>query len=99
MFDGYILDEFNKNAVYKSGNEISFGSIHGVYSFKNLKEFSKNLILTDFKIEKSYKSEFFFFLIALFILITILVKKKSSNKINVSREKLVLNIKNFIQIT
>lgn len=98
MFDGYILDEFNKNAVYKSENEISFGSIHGVYSFKNLKEFSKNLIFTDFKIEKSYKSEFFFFLIALFILITILVKKyNSSNKINVSREKLVLNIKNFIQ--
>ena len=98
MFDGYILDEFNKNAVYKSANEISFGSIHGVYSFKNLKEFSKNLIFTDFKIEKSYKSEFFFFLIALFILITILVKKyNSSNKINVSREKLVLNIKNFIQ--
>ena len=98
MFDGYILDEFNKNAVYKSENEISFGSIHGVYSFKNLNEFSKNLIFTDFKIEKSYKSEFFFFLIALFILITILVKKyNSSNKINVSREKLVLNIKNFIQ--
>ena len=98
MFDSYILDEFNKNAVYKSENEISFGSIHGVYSFKNLKEFSKNLIFTDFKIEKSYKSEFFFFLIALFILITILVKKyNSSNKINVSREKLVLNIKNFIQ--
>ena len=98
MFDAYILDEFNKNAVYKSENEISFGSIHGVYSFKNLKEFSKNLIFTDFKIEKSYKSEFFFFLIALFILITILVKKyNSSNKINVSREKLVLNIKNFIQ--
>jgi len=98
MFDGYILDEFNKNAVYKSENEISFGSIHGVYSFKNLKEFSKNLIFTDFKIEKSYKSEFFFFLIALFILITVVVKKyTSSNKINVSREKLVLNIKNFIQ--
>ena len=98
MFDGYILDEFNKNAVYKSANEISFGSIHGVYSFKNLKEFSKNLIFSDFKIEKSYKSEFFFFLIALFILITIVVKKyNSSNKINVSREKLVLNIKNFIQ--
>ena len=43
MFDGYILDEFNKNAVYKSENEISFGSINGVYSFKNLKEFSRNL--------------------------------------------------------
>ena len=98
MFDGYILDEFNKNAVYKSENEISFGSIHGVYSFKNLKEFSKNLIFTDFKIEKSYISEYFFLFIALFILITILVKKyNSSNKINVSREKLVLNIKNFIQ--
>ena len=65
---------------------------------KILKEFSKNLIFTDFKIEKSYKSEIFLFLIALFILITILVKKyNSSNKINISREKLVLNIKNFIQ--
>ena len=98
MFDGYILDEFNKNAVYKSENEISFGSINGVYSFKNLKEFSKNLTFSDFKIEKSYTYEFFFFFIALFILITVLVKKyNSSNKRNVSREKLVLNIKNFIQ--
>ena len=98
MFDGYILDEFNKNAVYKSENEISFGSINGVYSFKNLKEFSKNLTFSDFKIEKSYTYELFFFFIALFILITVLVKKyNSSNKRNVSREKLVLNIKNFIQ--
>jgi len=98
IFDGYILDEFNKNAVYKSKNEISFGSIHGVYSFKNLKEFSKNLIFTDFKIEKSYIFEYFFLFIALFILITVVVKKyTSSNTINVSREKLVLNIKNFIQ--
>ena len=98
MFDGYILDEFNKNAVYKSENEISFGSINGVYSFKNLKEFSKNLTFSDFKIEKSYTYELFFFFIALFILITVLVKKyNSSNKTNLSREKLVLNIKNFIQ--
>ena len=63
-----------------------------------LKEFSKNLTFSDFKIEKSYTYEFFFFFIALFILITVLVKKyNSSNKRNLSREKIVLNIKNFIQ--
>ena len=32
IYDNYIVDEFNKGAIYKGNNKISFGSIHGVYS-------------------------------------------------------------------
>ena len=50
IIDNYIVDEFNKQAVYKKNSTIRFGSIHGVYTIDNLVDFEKNLIFKDFKI-------------------------------------------------
>ena len=98
IYDGYILDEFNKNAVYKGENEISFGSINGVYKFKNINEFSKNLIFDDFKIESTIQYDIVIFVsLALIILIIIYIKRSNSSKKNISRGQLVSNIKIFIQ--
>ena len=98
MFDGYILDEFNKNAVYKAENEITLGSINGIYSFENLKEFSKNLIFDDFKIKSTIQYDIVIFVsLVLIILIMIYIKRSNSSKKNISREQLVSNIKIFIQ--
>ena len=98
IYDGYILDEFNKNAVYKGENEISFGSINGVYKFKNINEFSKNLIFDDFKIKSTIQYDIVIFVsLVLIILIIIYIKRSNSSKKNISREQLVSNIKIFIQ--
>lgn len=98
IYDGYILDEFNKNAVYKGENEISFGSINGVYKFKNINEFSKNLIFDDFKIKSTIQYDIVIFVsLVLIILIIIYIKRSNSSKKNISREQLISNIKIFIQ--
>ena len=98
MLDGYILDEFNKNAVYKAENEIALGSINGIYSFKNLKEFSKNLIFENFKIKSTFQYDLLIFIsIVLIIIIFIFIKRSKSSKKNISREQLVSQIKIFIQ--
>lgn len=98
MFDGYILDEFNKNAVYKGENEIALGSINGIYSFKNLKEFSKNLIFNDFKIEPKFRYDILIFVsFIIVVIILIYIKRNNSSKRNISREQLILNIKVFIR--
>ena len=98
MFDGYILDEFNKNAAYKAENEIALGSINGIYSFENLKEFSKNLVFNDFKIKSKLRNDILIFMsFVIVILILIYIKKKNSSKTNITREQLVLKIKIFIQ--
>ena len=34
-----IIDEFNKNAIYKTDLSLSVGSIHGVYKFRNIDKF------------------------------------------------------------
>jgi len=91
--DNYIVDEFNKSAVYKKNNKISFGSIHGIYTIDNLVDFEKNLIFKNFKIssQKPYLYSVALLLIVIFVLII-----KKLNKKNISDEQLISNIKRFI---
>jgi hypothetical protein len=42
-----IIDEFNRGAIYKSKEQVQIGSIHGIYTFNNLKLFEKELIYAD----------------------------------------------------
>ena len=42
-----IIDEFNRGAIYKSKEQLQIGSIHGIYTFNNLKLFEKELIYAD----------------------------------------------------
>jgi AraC-like DNA-binding protein len=92
IIDNYIVDEFNKQAVYKKNSTIRFGSIHGVYTIDNLVDFEKNLIFKDFKIsgQKPY-----LYLGAVLLIILYLVIKKIRKK-NISDEQLISNIKRFI---
>jgi len=93
IYDGFIIDEFNKTAVYKNDETISFGSLHGIYSIKNLKKFNNNLIFKDYKINNHRNYLYFgiIIIIIIFILIIKTVKKK-----NITDEQLVSNIKRFI---
>jgi len=94
LYTAFITDEFNSSAVYKSNENISFGSIHGVYSIKNLKKFSNNLIFKDYKIKNH--NEYLYFLLIITI-ITLIIIFRTVKKKNISNDQLVSNIKHFIR--
>ena len=93
IIDNYIVDEFNKQAVYKKNSTIRFGSIHGVYTIDNLVDFEKNLIFKDFKISSQ---EPYLYLGALLLILIVFVVVKKVSKKNISDEQLISNIKRFI---
>ena len=68
VIENYIVDEFNKNAVYKNKNTISFGSIHGVYKIDNISDLERELIFRDFKISETFR---YFEVVLLFFIIII----------------------------
>ena len=93
IIDNYIVDEFNRYAVYKENNKISFGSIHGIYSIDNVLDFERNLIFKDYKINSQKPYQYF---IALIFIIVLLIIIKKLTKRNISDDQLISNIKNFI---
>ena len=94
IYDNYIIEEFNKGAIYKENNKISFGSIHGVYTIDDIKDFEKSLIFKDFKIKNN--KNFLYFGVFLFIFILIIIIRVL-NKKNITDEQLILSIKRFIR--
>ena len=94
IYDNYIIEEFNKGAIYKENNKISFGSIHGVYTIDDIKDFEKSLIFKDFKIKNN--KNFLYFGVFLFIFILIIIIRVLSKK-NITDEQLILSIKRFIR--
>ena len=93
IIDNYIVDEFNRAAVYKQNNKISFGSIHGVYSIDNVLDFERNLIFKDYKINS--QKPYLYFIALIFIIVLLIIIKKLTKK-NISDDQLISNIKNFI---
>ncbi len=90
-----IIDEFNKNAVFKSENQISFGSIHGVYKINDINELIKSSYLTNLdnynQSEYNYENLIVIFVVLLFLLSTGIFKTKK-----ISNEELVFEIKKYI---
>ena len=93
IINSYIVDEFNRAAVFKGNNQISFGSIHGVYKIDNVIDFERNLLFKDYKIDS--QKTYLYYVALIFIIILLLVLKKL-NKKNISDEQLISNIKRFI---
>ena len=93
IINSYIVDEFNRAAVFKGNNQISFGSIHGVYKIDNVIDFERNLLFNDYKIDS--QKTYLYYVALIFIIILLLVVKKF-NKKNISDEQLISNIKRFI---
>ena len=94
IYDNYIVDEFNKGAIYKENNKISFGSIHGVYSIDDVTDFEKNIIFKDFKISKN--RPYLYIGLGLLIIILIVMIRALTKK-NITEEQLIFNIKRFIR--
>lgn len=98
MFEGYIIDEFNRNAVYKSNNQITFGSLNGIYEFSDLNFLIKNLVFPDFEIKKTYNYPAIIIsnLLLVIFLISLINYNRSKKNKNISNEKMVIKIKGFI---
>ena len=94
IYDNYIVDEFNKGAIYKGNNKISFGSIHGVYTIDDVTDFEKNIIFKDFKIRKN--RPYLYIGLGLLIIILIVMIRALTKK-NITEEQLIFNIKRFIR--
>jgi AraC-like DNA-binding protein len=94
IYDNYIVDEFNKGAIYKGNNKISFGSIHGVYSIDDVTDFEKNIIFKDFKIRKNRP---YLYIGLGFLIIILIVMIRALTKKNITEEQLIFNIKRFIR--
>ena len=94
IYDNYIVDEFNKGAIYKGNNKISFGSIHGVYSIDDVTDFEKNIIFKDFKIRKN-RPYLYIGLGLLIIILVVMIRALTNN--NITEEQLIFNIKRFIR--
>lgn len=98
MFDGYIIDEFNRNAVYKSNDQITFGSLNGIYEFSDLNYLIKNLVFPDFEIKKAYNYPAIIIsnLLLVILLILLINYNRSIKNKNISNDKLIIKIKSFI---
>lgn len=98
MFEGYIIDEFNRNAVYKSNNQITFGSLNGIYEFSDLNFLIKNLVFPDFEIKKTYNYPAIIMtnLLLVIFLISLINYNRSKKNKNISNEKMVIKVKGFI---
>ena len=98
MFEGYIIDEFNRNAVYKSNNQITFGSLNGIYEFSDLNFLIKNLDFPDFEIKKTYNYPAIIIsnLLLVIFLISLINYNRSKKNKNISNEKMVIKVKGFI---
>jgi AraC-like DNA-binding protein len=94
LYDGYIIDEFNKSAVYKSDGSISFGSVHGIYSIREIKKFNNNLIFKDYRIDNN-RNYLYVGIIAIIIILMLIIKRVT--KKNITNDQLVSNIKRFIR--
>ena len=94
IFHNYIVDEFNRGAIYKEDNKISFGSIHGIYSINDVNDFEKSLIFKDFKMNNN--NSYLFIGVVLFVLILIIIVR-ALNKKNITDEQLIFSIKRFIR--
>lgn len=96
MYDRIITDEFNINAVFKSNNDISFGSIHGVYKIENVNEYQKSSYLQNIIPSNDTTNDVKIFIMIMICLILFILILKRSNRKNLSNEELVVEIKKFI---
>ena len=92
-----IIDEFNSSAVYKSSSEISFGGIHGVYTFKNLNQLDKELVFKDYEIDNN-GSLLLGGVVSSLLLCIGFITFRFRKKTIVSDEQMISRIKRFINL-
>ena len=97
LYKNVIVDEFNKNAVFKFKDEISLGSIHGFYKFNEVNKFVKSSLLVDYKVDaKSNISIYFFVGLLIFAAVLIFASVFNKKPKNLSNDERIIELKIYI---
>ncbi len=91
----FIVDEFNTGAVYRSKNDISFGSIHGIYKIEGDNNLRSSSYFQNTFPKKNHKISIEVIVILISMILFLIVFKILKRK-NLSNEDLVIEIKKYI---
>ena len=96
LYNNVVTDEFNRGAVFKTDDAISFGSIHGVYRFENI-DLVVDSISTDYVInELDYRNDNVLMLIVILLGFAVLIYVFKNRRRSYNNQEMVIAIQNYV---
>ena len=96
LYNNVVTDEFNRGAVFKTDDAISFGSVHGVYRFENI-DLVVDSIFTDYVVnEIDYRIVTVLMLIVILLGFAVLIYVFKNRRRSYNNQEMVLEIKKYV---
>jgi len=96
LYNNVVTDEFNRGAVFKTDDAISFGSIHGVYRFENI-DLVVDSISTDYVVnELDYRNDNVLMIIVILLGFAVLIYVFKNRRRSYNNQEMVLEIKKYV---
>ncbi len=96
LYNNVVTDEFNRGAVFKTDDAISFGSVHGVYRFENI-DLVVDSIFTDYVVnEIDYRIDTVLMLIVILLGFVVLIYVFKNRRRSYNNQEMVLEIKKYV---
>ena len=96
LYNNVVTDEFNRGAVFKTDDAISFGSVHGVYRFENI-DLVVDSIFTDYVVnEIDYRINTVLMLIVILLGFVVLIYVFKNRRRSYNNQEMVLEIKKYV---
>jgi hypothetical protein len=96
LYNNVVTDEFNRGAVFKTDDAISFGSVHGVYRFENI-DLVVDSIFTDYVVnEIDYRIDTILMLIVILLGFVVLIYVFKNRRRSYNNQEMVLEIKKYV---
>lgn len=96
LYYNIIIDEFNRHAFYKSDDNISFGSIHGVYEIQNVSKFQTTGFINNISGFNQNKNNSIEYLVILLLVAIILFFLYNNRNKTPSNQEVIFSIKKYI---
>lgn len=96
IYNNIIVDEFNRHAFYKSDDNISFGSIHGVYEIENVSKFQTTGFINNLSGFNQKKNSSVEYVLILILIVTVLFFIYNNRARTPSNQEVILSIKKYI---
>lgn len=96
LYNNVVTDEFNRGAVFKTDDAISFGSVHGVYRFENI-DLVVDSIFTDYVVnEIDYRIDTILMLIVILLGFVVLIYVFKNRRRSYNNQEMVIEIKKYV---
>ena len=96
LYNNVVTDEFNRGAVFKTDDAISFGSVHGVYRFENI-DLVVDSIFTDYVVnEIDYRIDTVLMLIVILLGFVVLIYVFKNRRRSYNNQEMVIEIKKYV---